>query len=67
MIAAGRPIPEVADHLGHGVDVCARTYAHAIEAMKGKPIVPVDDAIRNARREVFRDADVRRAFGGRGA
>ena len=67
MIAAGRPIAEVADHLGHGVDVCARTYAHSIEAMKGKPIVPVDDAIRNTRREVFGDADVRRAFGGRGA
>jgi integrase len=26
MIAAGRPIAEVADHLGR-VDVCARTYA----------------------------------------
>ena len=25
MIAAGRPIAEVADHLGHGVDACART------------------------------------------
>jgi hypothetical protein len=57
----------VADHLGHGVDVCVRTYAHGIEAMKGKPIVPVDDAIRNARREVFGAADVRRAFGGQGA
>ena len=67
MIAAGRPIAEAADHLGHGVDVCARTYAHAIEAMKGKPIVSVDDAIRVARSDVYGDANVRREFGGRGA
>jgi integrase len=66
MIAAGRPIAEVADHLGHGVDVCVRTYAHAIEAMKGKPIVPVDEAIRVARSDVFGDANVRREFGARG-
>ena len=65
MIAAGRPIAEVADHLGHGVDVCARTYAHVIEDMKGEPIVAVDEAIRAARREVFAGADVRSAFGGK--
>lgn len=53
MIAAGRPIAEVADHLGHGVDVCARTYAHAIDAMKGHPVAPVDHAIVAARAEVF--------------
>lgn len=63
MIAAGRPIAEVADHLGHGVDVCARTYAHSIEAMKGKPITPAADAIRVARAEVFGGPDVRPAFG----
>jgi integrase len=60
MIAAGRPIAEVADHLGHGVDVCGRTYAHVIEDMKGEPIVAVGEAIRAARREVFGAADVRR-------
>lgn len=59
MIAAGRPIAEVADHLGHGVDVCARTYTHAIEAMKGRPITPVNEAIRAARAEVFGGGDVR--------
>jgi hypothetical protein len=53
MIAAGRPIAEVADHLGHGVDVCARTYAHAMEAMKGEPITTVDEAIQSARAVVF--------------
>jgi integrase len=53
MIAAGRPIAEVADHLGRGVDVCARTYAHVIDEMKGKPITPVDEAIRSARAEVL--------------
>jgi hypothetical protein len=51
MIAAGRPIAEVADHLGHGVDVCARTYAHLIESRKGKPVVPVEHMIREARGE----------------
>jgi integrase len=51
MIAAGRPIAEVADHLGHGVDVCARTYAHLIESQKGKPVVPVEHMIREARGE----------------
>jgi len=53
MIAAGRPIAEVADHLGHGVDVCARTYAHAMDEMKGKPITPADEAIQSARAVVF--------------
>lgn len=57
MIAAGRPIAEVADHLGHGVDVCTRTYAHTIEAMKGKPVTPVDDAILAAREKVFGSVD----------
>lgn len=52
MIAAGRPVAEVADHLGHGVDVCMRTYAHLIEEMKGKPQTPVADAIRAARAEL---------------
>jgi integrase len=52
MIAAGRPIAEVADHLGR-VDLCARTYAHTIEVLKGQPVVPVDEAIRAARAEVF--------------
>jgi integrase len=51
MIAAGRPIAEVAAHLGHGVDVCARTYAHAMEAMKGQPVRSVEELIREARGE----------------
>jgi integrase len=59
MIAAGRPLAEVADHLGHGVDVCARTYAHAIEAMKGQPIVPVNEGIRAARAEAGGGGSVR--------
>jgi integrase len=57
MIAAGRPIAEVAEHLGHGVDVCARTYAHTIESLKGKVLLPVDDAIDAARSEVFGGSD----------
>ncbi len=64
MIAAGRPIAEVADHLGHGVDVCSRTYAHAIEAMKGEPVRTVDELIREARGEADPDSDVRTGFGG---
>jgi integrase len=64
MIAAGRPIAEVADHHGHGVDVCTRTYAHVIDPMEGKPPVPVADAIRAARAEVFGGADVGRELGG---
>ena len=64
MIAAGRPIAEVADHLGHGVDVCARTYAHTIEAMKGKAdLVSVDQAICAARAEVLGSGDRRRKAG----
>jgi hypothetical protein len=58
MIAAGRPLAEVADHLGHGVDVCARTYAHTIESLRGRPLVAVDEAIRVARADVFGGGDV---------
>jgi hypothetical protein len=60
MIAAGRPIAEVADHLGHGVDVCARTYAHTIDGMKGNPVVTVAEAIRTARVEIFGAGDRKR-------
>ena len=52
MLAAGRPIVEVAEHLGHGVDVCARTYAHTIETMKGSPVVSVEESIGRARAEL---------------
>jgi integrase len=66
MIAAGRPIAEVADHLGHGVDVCMRTYAHLIDGMKGEPLTPVDDAIRSARAEVSGGGDVGQELGAAG-
>jgi integrase len=49
MLRAGIPYTDVADHLGHSPDTLLSVYAHAIKAMKGKPAVPLDKAIRSAR------------------
>lgn len=51
MIATGRPVPEVAEQLGHSIEVNVRTYQHLLESMRGKPIVPLDDLIAEGRRE----------------
>jgi integrase len=59
MLRAGIPSVEVAAHMGHGLDVLHRTYAHVIEDMKGKPSRPVADEILSARG----GAVVRPAFG----
>ncbi len=49
MLAAGRPLPEVAYHLGHSIQVCAGTYAHVIDTYRGQEIVSVERRINNAR------------------
>jgi integrase len=59
MLRAGIPSVEVAAHMGHGLDVLHRTYAHVIEDMKGEPPRPVAAVIQSARG----DAVVRPAFG----
>jgi integrase len=63
MLAAGRPVTEVAAHMRHGVDVCTRTYAHAIEPLRGAPLRPVDELIREARGEIGGSQNVRTEFG----
>jgi integrase len=52
LIAAGRPVTEVANQLGHSPEVSARTYQHLIEAARGKPIRSVDDWIMAARAQL---------------
>ena len=58
MLRAGIPPVEVAAHMGHGLDVLQRTYAHVIKDMRGKPPRPVAVEITAARR-----GDVRNSFG----
>jgi len=54
LIAAGRPVTEVANQLGHSPEVSARTYQHLIEGARGKRIRSVDDWIIAARAELAR-------------
>lgn len=61
-IRAGDPLAEIAADLGHSIATLVRDYAHEIEAMRGQPVVSVDDAIAEARREVL-NPDVRKMFG----
>lgn len=49
MIHAGKPLNEVADHMGHTVATLSNNYAHLIADLKGQPIVSVPDAILAAR------------------
>lgn len=56
MIAAGRPITEVAAQLGHSPQVCAGTYAHLIERLRGREVRPVEYWIRRARHRETQNA-----------
>ncbi len=49
LIAAGRPVTEVAALLGHSPNVCLSTYAHVFDSMVGQEVVSVDEAIARAR------------------
>ena len=49
MIHAGRPLTEIAEHLGNSVAVLSQTYAHVIKDMRDQPTTSVGDAIISAR------------------
>jgi hypothetical protein len=49
MIHAGKPLTEIAEHLGNSVAVLSTTYAHVIKDMRGQPTTSVPDAIMSAR------------------
>jgi integrase len=49
MIHAGKPLTEIAEHLGNSVAVLSQTYAHVIKDMRGQPTTSVPDAIMSAR------------------
>lgn len=49
LLRSGIPSVEVAAHMGHGLDVLHRTYAHVIEDMKGDPSQPIAAVIVSAR------------------
>jgi hypothetical protein len=49
MIHAGRPLTEIAEHLGNSVAVLSQTYAHVIKDMRDQPTTSVADAIISAR------------------
>jgi integrase len=49
MLRAGISSVEVAAHMGHGLDVLHRPYAHVIEDMKGEPPWSVAEVIASAR------------------
>jgi integrase len=70
MIRAHVPPADVAAQLGTSLELLFRTYAHSIEAMRGRPSTPVTDAIHAARSSLKRSIDcsenVRRTFGGAG-
>jgi integrase len=49
MIHAGRPLTEIAEHLGNSVAVLSQTHAHVIKDMRDQPRTSVGDAIMSAR------------------
>ncbi|MBS0550817.1 MAG: hypothetical protein JSR24_23920 [Proteobacteria bacterium] len=49
MIRAHVPPADVAAQLGTSLELLFRTYAHSIEAMRGRPPTPIADAIHAAR------------------
>jgi len=55
-IAAGRPITEIASDMGHSVATCANDYSHMIESLRGQPVRSVEAMIRDARRNLRREA-----------
>jgi len=59
MIRANIPLTEVAEHMGHGLDVLSGTYAHDISSMRRQPARPIEEMITSAR------GDVRRLYGQR--
>jgi integrase len=51
MIHAGKPLTEIAEHLGNSVAVLSQTYAHVIKDMRDQPATSVGDVIMSARVE----------------
>src|SRR5215211_6463268 len=49
LIAASRPVTEVAAQLGHSAAESTRTYQHLIDEYRGQPIRSIDGLIRDAR------------------
>jgi integrase len=49
MIHAGKPLTEIAEHMGNSVAVLSRDYAHLIADMRGQPPTSVTDVIMSAR------------------
>lgn len=58
---AGEDLATVAEQDGHSIATLARHYAGVIRALSGKPRVPMDEAIRQARATVARMAERRPA------
>jgi integrase len=51
-IAAGRPVTEVANQLGHSPEMSARTYQHLLETARGKPVRTIEEWVSEARAEM---------------
>ena len=49
MIYAGKPLTEIAEHLGNSAAVLSQTYSHVIKDMREEPTTSVPDAIMSAR------------------
>ncbi|WP_170179083.1 tyrosine-type recombinase/integrase [Solirubrobacter pauli] len=49
MIHAGKPLTEIAEHLGNSVAVLSQTYSHVIKDMRDEPSAPVSETIVSAR------------------
>ncbi|HKO37232.1 MAG TPA: tyrosine-type recombinase/integrase [Solirubrobacterales bacterium] len=60
MIRANTPITEIAAHHGHGPATLLKVYAHDLRRQRGKPAIPVGEAIEAARSGRPSSVDVRR-------
>lgn len=49
MLAAGRPLPEIAHQLGHSIAVCASVYSHLVDAYRGQDLRPLQARVAEAR------------------
>ena len=56
MIHAGKPLTEIAEHLGNSVATISEHYAHLIADMRGQTPTSVPDAIMSARSNRKRQA-----------
>lgn len=56
LLHEGRSVIYVARQLGHGAELTMRTYGHVIEELEDRPQLPAEEAIREAREQLARDA-----------